>query len=328
MVPKKKAEPVRLRLMEKGVLRRNLQIKSDSKNVYLPVSQRVDLGYPIETMDFKEVGEQITDYRVLVDVPEELRGFLPASYDTVGTIAVVKMSPEIRPYAAKIGKAILTTQTSIKTVCLDSGVVDEFRTRDVEVVAGDKTTETVHREYGLTIKVDLRKAFFSPRLSTERQIVAKQVKDDEVVIDMFSGVGPFALMIAKFGRPRVIYAIDMNPDAIELMQENIVLNKVETVKPILGDARQEIVKLEKADRIIMNLPHDAKEFIEPAMGALRPGGIIHYYEIMEEDLVASRLENIADAARKQAKIMKELARRKVKSYSPSMTFYGFDLQML
>jgi tRNA G37 N-methylase Trm5 len=33
-------------------------------------------------------------------------------------------------------------------------------------------------------------------------------------------------------------------------------------------------------------------------------------------------------ARREERVMKELSRRKVKSYSPTMNFYGFDLQFL
>jgi len=328
VVPKKKAEPVRRKLIEKGVLRRDLQIRSDAKNVYLPVTQRIDLGYPIEKMDFKEMELQVSDYRLLVDVPEELRPLLPSSFDTVGSIAIVKMEDEVAPYAAKIGKAIMATQISIKTVCMDSGVIDQFRTRNVKVVAGEKTTETVHKEYGLTFKVDVARAFFTPRLATERQAVAKQVKPGEVVIDMFAGIGPFSIMIAKTGSPRVVYAIDMNPDAIELMKENIALNKATSVSPILGDAREVAPRLEKADRIVMNLPHDGRGFIGEAIRALKPGGVIHFYEITEEDEVQKSLDEIADAARREGRLMKELARRRIKSYSPTMTFYGFDLQFL
>jgi len=328
VVPKKKAEPVRLRLLEKGVLRRNLQIRSDAKNVFLPISQRIDLGYPIETADFKEVEEQVTDYRVLVDVPEELRPSLPSSFDTLGSIALVKMADEIAPYAQQIGKAIIATQKSIKTVCMDSGIVDEFRTRNVKVVAGDKTTETVHREYGMTFRMDVAKVFFSPRLATEREVVARNVVAGEVVIDMFAGIGPFSVLIAKTRSPKVVYAIDLNPEAIRFMKENIALNKAGAVIPILGDAREEIAKLEKADRIIMNLPHDASGFVADALKALKPGGTIHYYEIMDDAGLQPRLDEIADIARREGRVMKELARRKVKSYSPTMTFYGLDLQFL
>ena len=328
VVPKKKAEPVRRRLIEKSILRRDLQIRSDAKNVYLPISQRIDLGYPVETADFKEVEEQVTDYRVLVDVPEELRPLLPSSYDTLGSIALVKMADEVAPYAPQIGKAIIATQKSIKTVCMDSGIVDEFRTRNVKIVAGDKTTETVHREYGMTFRMDVAKVFFSPRLATEREIVARQVEAGEVVIDMFAGIGPFSVLIAKTRSPKVVYAIDLNPEALRFMKENIALNKAVAVTPILGDAREEIAKLEKADRIIMNLPHDASGFVADALRALKPGGTIHYYEIMEDASLQPRFDEIADIARREGRVMKELARRKVKSYSPTMTFYGLDLQFL
>lgn len=328
VVPKRKAEPIRRKLMEKGILRKDLQIRSDAKNVYLPVTQRIDLGYPIESADFKEIELQVTDYRLLMDVPEEIRPRLPSSFDVVGSIAIVKLEDEVVPYAAKLGKAIMTTQSSVKTVCVDSGVVKQFRTRNVRVVAGEKTTETVHREYGLTFKVDVARAFFSPRLATERHAVSEQVKTGEVVIDMFAGIGPFSIMIAKTASPRIVYAIDANPDAIELMRENIALNKAEAVEPILGDAREEIARLEKADRIVMNLPHSGREFIGEAIRALKPGGVIHYYEIMAEDEAKASLDEIADAARRQGRVMKELATRRIKSYSPTMTFYGFDLQFL
>ena len=328
VVPRKKAEPIRKRLAEKGFLRKDLQIRSDARSVYLPVTQRVDLGYPIETVDFKEVEEAVKDYRVLLDVPSDVRALLPSSYDTVGSIAVVKMADEIVPYATEIGKAIMATQKAIKTVCMDSGVVDQFRTRDIKVVAGEKGTETVHKEYGLTLKLDIAKAFFSPRLATERETVAMQVHPGEVVVDMFAGIGPFSIMIAKNRSPKVVYSIDMNPEAVAYMKENIALNKVDNVVPILGDAREQIAELEKADRVIMNLPHDAKEYVPDAIESLKPEGVIHYYEIMEESQVQARLNEIADEAVRHGRVMKELARRKVKSYSPTMNFYGFDLQFL
>lgn len=328
VVPRKKAEPVRKRLMEKGALRKGLQVRSDAKNVYLPVTQRVDLGYPFETMAFEELQEQVKDYRVLVDVPNGLRSELPSSYDVLGSVAIVKMSEEVLPHAREIGKAIMAVQGAVRTVCVDSGVKEEYRTRDLRVVAGDDTTETTHKEYGLVFKMDVKTVFFSPRLATERDIVARQVQPGEVVIDMFAGIGPFSIMIAKTRRPKVVYAIDTNPEAIRYMRENIALNKVTVVEPVLGDARQEISKLEPADRIIMNLPHSAKDFLSEAIAALKPGGVIHFYEIMEDEDLDSEFGKIADAAVRKGKVMKELGRRKVKSYSPTMSFYAFDLSFI
>ncbi len=328
VVPKKKAEPVRQRLMSKGILRKELQIRSDSQNVYFPVTQRVDLCYPVETKNFSEIKEQIKDYRVLVDLPDDLREYLPSSYDVLGSIAIVKVSDEVLPHASKIGKAIIAAQKAVSTVCVDVGVMDEFRTRGVKVVAGEKNLETVHKEYGLVFKMDISKVFFSPRLATERETVANQVGPGETVVDMFAGVGPFSIMIAKTRAPRIIYAIDSNPEAIRYLEENIELNKVKTVKPVLGDARESIVDLEASDRIIMNLPHSANDFLLDAIRALKPGGTIHFYKIMEEVELEDRMNEMRSLAVEEGRVMKLLARRKVKSYSPSLNFYAFDLSFL
>ena len=325
VVPKKKAEPVRRRLLEKGILRKGLKVKADSKNVYLPVTQRIDLGYPVEKFEFEELEEQVRDYRTLTDVPDELRPLLPSSYDTVGSVAIVKMSEEVMEHAGHIGKAIMAVQKSIRTVCVDFGIEDRIRRRNIRVVAGDKNTETVHKEYGLTFKLDVSKVFFSPRLASEREIVAKAVRPGEVVVDMFAGIGPFSIMIAKMSSPKVVYAIDVNPDAIHYMNENIALNKTDVVTPMLGDAREVLATLEPADRVVMNLPHEAHKYVDVAIGHLRPGGVMHFYDVLEEQKVDARLEEISAQARSRGRTMKELARRKVKSYSPTLNVYGFDL---
>jgi tRNA (guanine37-N1)-methyltransferase len=115
----------------------------------------------------------------------------------------------------------------------------------------ERTTETIHKENGIRLKIDINKAYFSPRLQTERQRVIEQVKPGETVIDMFCGVGPYSIAIAK--KAREVYAIDHNPAAIKLLKENIKLNKVTNVKALKGDALELIKTLPKADRIIMNL---------------------------------------------------------------------------
>ena len=328
VVPKKKAEPVRRRLVSKGVLRKGLQIRSDAKHVYFPVMQRLDVGYPFDTREFEETDDHIKDFRILVDLPDELRRYLPSSYDVLGSVAIVKISDEVLPFANEVGQAIIATQKSIQTVCLDVGVVDEFRTRGVKVVAGSKVMETTHKEYGLSFKMDVSKVFFSPRLATERVIVAKQVQPGETVIDMFAGVGPFSILIAKTREPEVVYAIDSNPDAIRYMEENIQLNKADAVKPVKGDAREEVPKLGKADRIIMNLPHNAHEFLAVAVGALKPSGVVHFYAIMEEADLEKRMNDIRATAVREGRVLKPLGQRKVKSYSPSLNFYALDLQFL
>jgi tRNA (guanine37-N1)-methyltransferase len=133
--------------------------------------------------------------------------------------------------------------------------------------------------------VDLARAYFSPRLSFEHHRVASQVREGETVLDMFAGVGPFAVQIAKTHKNVRVYSVDVNPYAIEYLKKNIRLNRVNgKVIPILGNSEEVIERklLGKADRVIMNLPEQAAQFICAACHALKPkGGIIHFYGFLK-----------------------------------------------
>ena len=80
---------------------------------------------------------------------------------------------------------------------------------------------TIHREYGCRYKVDLAKAYFTPRLSTERSRILSWIKEGDTIIDMFAGVGPYSILLAKSKKPSNVIAIDKNPDAVYYLKENI-----------------------------------------------------------------------------------------------------------
>ena len=140
--------------------------------------------------------------------------------------------------------------------------------------------------------MDPTKVYFSPRLSQEHWRIAQQVKEGEVVVDMFTGIGPFAIQIAKNHEKVKIYAIDLNPDAIEYLKKNIYVNKVERkVIPLLGDVRKVIEDhlTGVADRVIMNLPENAIKFISVACKSLKKnGGILHYHSFETEPNVLEK----------------------------------------
>jgi len=207
---------------------------------------------------------------------------VPRAIDFVGDIAIVEIPPELADHKKAIGEALLKAHKQTSTVLAKSGAVEGvYRLRDFEVIAGVKKTVTVYREYGCVYHVDVAKAYFSPRLSSEHNRVASQVKEGETVVDLFAGVGPFAIPIAKKHENVRVYAVDVNPDAVSLLKRNVAVNRAEKqVVPLLGDARQ-VVREQlsgKADRVIMNLPETALEFVDVACEALKPeGGIMHYY---------------------------------------------------
>jgi tRNA (guanine37-N1)-methyltransferase len=89
---------------------------------------------------------------------------------------------------------------------------------------------------------------------------------------MFAGVGTFSVLMAKHGGAQTVFSIDVNPIAVEYMQTNIRLNRVQSqVAPILGDAKQVIQGLKSvANRVTMPLPEKAFEYLDYAVLALKP----------------------------------------------------------
>jgi tRNA (guanine37-N1)-methyltransferase len=149
----------------------------------------------------------------------------------------------------------------------------------LELIQGDKKTETEYKENGCKFIVDVEKAFFSPRLSTERERISNLVNNDDVIINMFGGVGMFSLLAAK-KKACTVYNIDINPVASKLCEQNIKLNKLKgKVISLNGDAAKIIrEKLKnKADRVLMLLPERSDEFLDIAISSLKNDGVIHYY---------------------------------------------------
>ncbi|MFB3888683.1 MAG: class I SAM-dependent methyltransferase family protein [Candidatus Bathyarchaeia archaeon] len=225
--------------------------------------------------------------KTLLDVletqlPPHLLASVPKALDVVGDIAIVEIPAELEPHRNAVGEAILKAHRNVRTVLAKAGAVSGvYRLRNLGVIAGEPRTVTLHKENGCSYYVDVAKAYFSPRLSHEHARVASLVRDGETVVDLFAGVGPFAVLIAKTHPDARVYALDINADAVELLEKNIRLNRVENrAQPILGDARQIIAErlAGVADRVIMNLPEKAAEYVDVACLALkRSGGVVHFY---------------------------------------------------
>lgn len=218
---------------------------------------------------------------------------LISAFDQIGDIIIVRIPDSLLPKKEIIGQALLREVKAAKSVfCQASAVGGDFRTRNLEVLAGEGSTETVYREFGCRFTVDVENAFFSPRLSTERERIAGLVRDGETVVNMFAGVGMFSVMAARKARCTV-YSIDINPVASRLCEENARSNRLlGRVVSINGDARQVIrERLEgTADRTLMLLPEKSDEFLDAAASATKDGGTVHYYSHVHSD-------RKADAAR-------------------------------
>jgi tRNA (guanine37-N1)-methyltransferase len=213
--------------------------------------------------------------------PEQLNQIYK-TYDIVGDIVVIRIPESQLRHSKLIAEAIMSTHREVKAVWRQSSSVSgDLRLRSLQFLLGKKTTETLYKEHGCVYKTDLRKTYFSPRLSYERIRIAELIQKREVVLNMFAGVGCYSISIAKHSEPMKVYSVDVNPSAVQYLHENIRLNRVaDVVIPIQRDAKKVAEKelQNVADRVLMPLPERAYEYLDYAHLALKPtGGWIHYY---------------------------------------------------
>ena len=211
---------------------------------------------------------------------------LISAFDQIGNIIIVRIPESLISKKKIIGEALLDQVKIAKSVFYQASAVEgDFRTRDLEILAGEDNTETEYKEFGCKFTVDVKNAFFSPRLSTERERIANLIQNGEIVTNMFAGIGMFSIMAAK-KKKCTVYSLDINPVASKLCETNIGLNKlVGEVISINGDATEIINNqlINKSDRTLMLLPERSDEFLESAINTTKNGGIIHYYSHIHAD---------------------------------------------
>ncbi len=293
-VPKSDAEEMRRRLAASELLDRRFKPRAEGGTILLPVTEPCKGCRRCEFEQFPE------------------RRKLPR-HELVGGIAI--MQEDDRAGAERL----LASRPSLHTVLFpESAVEGEYRTRRFTVLAGTPTTKTRYTEYGLRFDVDLGLAYFSARLSTERQRILSLMSEGECVLDMFAGVGPFAITLAP--RARVVFAADINPAAVHLMIHNIALNRTKNVVPILADAAHlSRIGMPHADRIVMNLPLAAREFLDTAFSLCRDGGWIHLYALQEQEGACMPLLDGLPAG--------EVTEREVRTYSPGRWHAVYDIRV-
>jgi tRNA (guanine37-N1)-methyltransferase len=297
-------------------------------------SQIADFSVFSAVFSEKQVAPENLTQALQDKLPTALLASVPQAFDVIGDIVVVDIPAKLQPYQSLIGEAILQTQKCAKTVLAKAGDISGvFRIRDYHFIAGEHKTQTVHREFGCSYHVDVAKAYFSPRLSHEHERVASLAASGEVVADLFAGVGPFSVLIGKRCPFVKVYAVDLNPDAVELLRLNVRVNRVDSqVFPMLADAREAAAGklLGKADRVIMNLPETALDFVDAACNAVKPeGGVVHFYGFVRQpDSVENLKWRFAGAVEQNGrKVEKFLHERSIRETAPFESQVVLDAQI-
>ncbi|MFA4887434.1 MAG: class I SAM-dependent methyltransferase family protein [Candidatus Nanoarchaeia archaeon] len=284
-VKKQEAESVRKKLLDEGNLNKDYAINRDKDFVYLPVLKKV-IGYKIVEKTLPSLKKETSLKEALKkELSKKELEQLKTSMDVVGTIAILEIDKELRKHEKKIAQTLLKINKQIKTVVRKEGEhTGLYRIQDYTYLAGEKTFETIHKENGAQFYLDITRTYFSVRLSTDRLRIAQQIKNNELVLVMFSGIGVYPIVFSKHSKAKEIYGIELNPDAHEYGEKNLQLNKTNNVFLFCGDVREVATHLGRQfDRILMPLPHGAEQFLPLLSQISKKGATIHYYTIAQED---------------------------------------------
>lgn len=234
-------------------------------------------------------------------------------YKKIGDILILNDTPDNLDELAR--------KHNVKTIMKIDHIQGTKREPVFNVLYGSET-ETINKENKCLFKLDLAKVMWSKGNTNERLRIAKLVKDDETVVDMFAGIGYFSIPIGVYSNAREVISIEINPNSYFYLCENIKLNKCNNITPVLGDCLVETPKF-KADRILMGYVKTTHHYLKVAIDSLNKGGIMHYHETVPEKLIETRpISRIKQAAGDRD--VELLKINKIKKYAPGVEHVVID----
>ncbi|MFQ5908303.1 MAG: class I SAM-dependent methyltransferase family protein [Thermoplasmata archaeon] len=263
--------------------------------------------------------------RAAAQLPEALKDFLPHRWERIGEVLILRLPSPLEAYGEEVGEAyghILGLKAVIQET---NGIQGPFRSPQRSLLWGDDTA-TVHTENGIRYRLDPTKVMFSAGNMNERSRMGHLTRPDEVVVDLFAGIGYFALPMALHGGARRVVACEINPTAFGYLQENVQLNGATAIEPRLGDCRK-VAPDDEGDRVVLGYLRDTHRFLPTALRVLRRPGWLHYHEACPDGAVERLEAHLRGATRDVGRDVLTLQRHRVKAYAPGVSHWVFDARI-
>ncbi|XP_076257055.1 tRNA (guanine(37)-N(1))-methyltransferase isoform X1 [Rhynchophorus ferrugineus] len=214
-----------------------------------------------------------------------LRAILPhhkeglSSFTKVGHIVHVNIREHLLPYKDIIGEVLYDKVAGCKSVVNKTNIIDNtYRNFQMEVLKGENKMLTMVKENNCRFEFDFSTVYWNSRLATEHERIVQGLKSNNVLFDIFAGVGPFSLPAAKKGCK--VFANDLNPESFKWLAHNKKINKVpdnnltcyniDGREFILTVLKDNLLKFSNENVFItMNLPAMAVEFLDAYIGLFK-----------------------------------------------------------
>jgi tRNA wybutosine-synthesizing protein 2 len=260
-------------------------------------------------------------------VGADLAARLPAGYQRLGHVLMVRWPESLRPAYPLLTEAFQRT-LGVRTILRHVGPIEGTRrTPRVEVLL-DGPTETEVVEHGIRWRFDAARIMFAAGNRSERLRAGRLVRPGETVVDLFAGIGYFALPAARAGRAARVLAVDENPLSVHYLEENARRNGVgDRVEALLGDNRDVSLPLRAADRVFLGFLPSGVPWVERAVPLLRTaGGWLHVHSVVDaRGALPSAERTLSRAVEEAGGTLGMPARaREVKAYGPGRTHVVVD----
>jgi len=276
--------------------------------------------------------KQHANLKVSIHPPK--RGRMRA-FSILGNIAIVNFSDNVKSLdKIRFAKKILKENKAVTTVLEKSGKFKgRLRKMETKHLTGEKTKEVLYKENGCVFRFNVDTTYFSPRLSNERNEIAKKIKKGENVLVMFAGVAPFSIVIAKNSKCGKVYSNEINREANKYAKLNIEKNNLkDKIELVSGDikrlVRQNKLKGKGFDVIVMPRPRLKDSFLKEAFSLSKKKTRIYYYDFCKVDEMDLIVEKIKSEAKKFKKKIKILKIKKAGEIAPYKIRVRVDFQIL
>ncbi|KAL3276526.1 hypothetical protein HHI36_011903 [Cryptolaemus montrouzieri] len=245
-------------------------------------SQLYSLGVSNNNLKFEDITLTYNNYTYDIILKSVLPGDNDglSSFTKIGHILHVNLREHLLPYKKLIGEVLLEKVKNCKSVVNKLDMIDNtYRNFEMEILSGEDNMQTSVKENGCLFEFDFSTVYWNSRLCTEHERIIEIVKSNDLFIDVFAGVGPFSIPIAKKGC--YVHANDLNPESYRWLNHNMKINKVKEdyIKTYNKDGK-DFIKTEVKNilmkninnyniHIVMNLPALAVEFVPHFVGLLK-----------------------------------------------------------
>ena len=220
---------------------------------------------------------------------------------------------------------------NVERLARSGEIIGEKRESTVEMLVGEDDW-VIRKESGIKYGYHIKQCMFSSGNINERRRMGEVVSENEVVVDLFCGIGYYTIPILVKNNVKHVYSCEWNINSINALKYNLENNNVEKKCTIIeGDNRETTDNLENiADRVLLGLLPTAEESYHVALKCIKEeGGMLHIHGLSPSNNHEKFLLETSEKLQKidHNYIITNYKINKIKSYAPHWDHLVLDIEI-